>query len=174
MHDHLSDQENAESQLLKKWNNKMKTSRNNKTIKTAAFALTLFFTGLASAGWLSISDSQIPYLAMVKGNTERSFIVSNPDLCKQVPGPCRFFIQHAHGHRHLNHLIFPPKSYLLTDEMAADCFAARTVAGSDVLETYGLLLKPEEAKKYSIPGDLAIRAENIKTCAMKSENWVGK
>jgi len=121
----------------------------------------------------TISDTQIPYLAMGKGNSERSMIVTNPILCDEAPGPCRFFIRHVQAHRQSNHLILPPHAYPASTEAKADCFAAKNSNAQDVIDAYELLMQPDKASKYSIPGDLKVRAENIKTCAIKANNWIG-
>jgi len=110
---------------------------------------------------------------MGKGNSERSMIVTNPVLCAEAPGPCRFFITHVQAHRQSNHLILPPNAYPAGTEAKADCFAANNSDPQDVLDTYELLVQPDKAEKYSIPGDLKVRAENVRTCAIKSKNWIG-
>ncbi len=149
----------------------------NHTIKILTlFSLFIFIAmpDRVSSQSLTVSDTQIPYLAMAKGNSERSMIVSNPVLCKEVPGPCHFFIQHVQAHRLLNHLILPPNAYPASTEAKADCFAAYNSRGQDVLDTYKLLLNSDKASKYSIPGNLNDRAENIRTCAIKAKNWLGE
>ncbi|MFK8066815.1 MAG: hypothetical protein AB8D52_01055 [Gammaproteobacteria bacterium] len=131
-------------------------------------------TTQAQTQFYGVSDNQIPYFAMLKGNSDRSMIVYNPTFCREMPGPCRFFIKHNQAHRQLNHLILPPTSYSPLTEAVADCYAANNGDAQDVFDTYKLLTQPDKASKYSIPGDLQLRAEKIKACAIKAENWVGK
>lgn len=132
-----------------------------------SFAASLFMNQPVMAERMTISDGQIPYFAMLKGTTSRNIIASNPSFCKQAPGPCRFFIESTHGHRHLNHLILPPKAYTMMDLKQADCYAVRNVSSQDIKDTLALLADPDEAAKYKIPGDLNERAANIRTCAEK-------
>ena len=146
-----------------------------KTLTISSLVICAFVSDMAFSQSQSttISDKQIPYLAMGKGNSERSMIVTNPDLCQEVPGPCRFFITHVQAHRQSNHLILPPNAYPPATEAKADCFAAKNSDAQDVLDTYELLMQQDKAEKYSILGDLKARSQNIKTCAIKAKNWIG-
>lgn len=145
---------------------------NQRFKKTISFGMLLLISTCASAERMTISDTQIPYFAMLKGSSSRYLLVSNPKLCAQAPGPCRFFIESSYGHLHLNHLLLPPKAYTQHDLQQADCFAVYNVSAQDNYETVRLLQNPDQAAKYAVQGDLAARAENIQACANKAGKWI--
>lgn len=119
----------------------------------------------------NITDNRIPYIAMVKGNSERNFLVINPDFCSEIPESCRFFSESMNSHRQLNHLILLPEKYSMLDIAKADCFAVNFTSADEIQAAYALMQNDEAVKKYRLRGDLELRAEHLKQCSIKKNKW---
>ena len=137
-----------------------------------AFILMLLLTsGHAESRSWSMTDTTIPYFAMVRGNMDRNFLVVNTDYCAAEPQACLFFAESMDSHRFLNHMILPPQQYNMLHISLADCFAVRLTSPESIKAAYELMLDNEKAQRYRVAGNLAERAEKLKTCAIKKDKW---
>ena len=146
---------------------------------------TILFPGLLLSGLISenvpaeqywgISDTRLPYIAMVRRNpNETTIVIYNPDTCKEIGAACGFFIEHAGAHAHRNHSLLPPEAYPPTLEAEADCWAAKNGKSKVVYAAVQLLLDDNRNPNLNIIGDPTLRAEKIRACAEQAGNWINK
>ena len=126
----------------------------------------------ARAFW-EVTDYGLKMIATVKGARERAFVAYNPALCEQAGDACGFFRDQMHGHLVLRDTVIPSGNYLESDIMLADCWVADTGRPHEIKAAYELMLQADSAEKFSLKGDLNRRAENLRNCAIKSNNWMG-
>ena len=141
----------------------------------------LLLSGLISENvpaeqYWGISDTRLPYIAMVRRNpNESTIVIYNPDTCKEIGVACCFFIEHAGAHAHRNHILLPPEAYPTMLEDEADCWAAKNGNPKEVYAAVQLLDdNPNLDLDLNITGDPARRAEKIRACAEKAGNWIAK
>jgi len=150
----------------------------NTILKKAILFPGLLLSGLISENvpaeqYWGISDTRLPYIAMVRKNpNETTIVIYNPDTCKEIGAACGFFIEHAGAHAHRNHMLLPPEAYPATLEAEADCWAAKNGKSKEVYAAVQLFLDENRNPNLNLTGDPAQRAENIRACAEKSGNWI--
>jgi len=127
---------------------------------------------LAQTLYWGITDTTLPYIAMIRAQGRGAMVIYNPDTCEEIGTACGFFIDHASAHAHLNHQLLPPEAYLTLIEAQADCWVAKNGKPDEVFAVVQLLLDDNRNPDLNIIGDPALRAEKIRACAEVAGNWV--
>ncbi len=131
----------------------------------------LFSESLLAAQYWGITDTKLPYIAMVRAQARGAVVIYNPDTCEEIGTACGFFIDHASAHAHLNHVLLPPEAYTTISEDQADCWVAKNGKPDEVYAAVELLLDDNRNPNVNITGDPALRAEKIRACAEQAGNW---
>jgi len=127
---------------------------------------------LAQTLYWGITDTKLPYIAMIRAQARGAMVIYNPDTCEEIGTACGFFIDHASAHAHLNHLLLPPEAYSPISEAQADCWVAKNGKPDEVFAAVQLLLDDNRNPNLNIIGDPALRAEKIRACAEVAGNWI--
>jgi len=145
----------------------------NKTILLFSLLLSSLLSEnvLAELYW-GITDTKLPYIAMIRAQPGGAMVIYNPDSCREIGIACGFFIDHASAHAHLNHTLLPPDAYTTRSEDEADCWVAKNGKPEEVYAVVQLFLDDNRNPNLYITGDPALRAEKIRDCAEVAGNWV--
>ena len=144
-----------------------------KTIILSSILLgTLLSESVLAALYWGIPDTKLPYIAKIRTQpADQVMVIYNPDSCKEIGLACGFFIEHARAHAHLNHMILPPEAYPTITEDQADSWVAKNGKPYEIYAAVQLLLDNNRNPDLNITGDPAQRAEKIRACAKKANNW---
>lgn len=119
-----------------------------------------------------IPDRNLNYISLYRAHPEfGTSVVYNPEHCEKIGKACEFFLSQTYAHNVYYDTPLPPNVYPKMLEDRADCWAARYVKPESVLAAYHLLT--QGSGDVPITGDPVDRAENIKNCAIKYNNWLG-
>ncbi len=138
------------------------------------FVLTsvLFACAPATRHIWEVPDKNLKYISLYRAHPEfGTSVVYNPVYCEQIGEACDFFMSQTYAHHVYYDTPLPPNVYPKSLEDRADCWAARYVKPESVLAAYNLLTNG--SGDVPITGDPASRAEYIKECAIKYNNWLG-
>ncbi len=117
----------------------------------------LFSESLLAAQYWGITDTKLPYIAMVRAQARGAVVIYNPDTCEEIGTACGFFIDHASAHAHLNHVLLPPEAYTTMSEDQADCWVAKN--GKPLI---GVVYDPVEQDLYhAIDGSGAYKNKQL-------------
>jgi len=152
----------------------MKTTKfiMNRTILFFSILLSSLLSEQAQTLYWGITDTKLPYIAMIRAQSRGAMVIYNPDTCEEIGTACGFFIDHASAHAHLNHVLLPPEAYSPISEAQADCWVAKNGKPDEVFAAVQLLLDDNRNPNLNIIGDPALRAEKIRACAEVAGNWI--
>lgn len=143
-----------------------------KPVLFSCLILSSLLSGNAFALYWEISDLALPYIARVRADPNwGAAVIYNPKTCKEIGAACGFFKKHAYAHAMRNHLLLPPESYPPAKEDEADCWAAKYSEPSEVRAAVALFLDEKRDPGLKITGNAAMRAEKVRACAEKADNW---
>ncbi|MCG8379647.1 MAG: hypothetical protein MI865_09265 [Proteobacteria bacterium] len=128
----------------------------------------------ASPFW-ELPDPYLPEIAMIRTDPNfKHVVIYNPDTCEKIGDACGFFRLHAFAHEQLRHTILgEPDDYPISQENAADCWAAKYGKPNDVYAAVELMLDSNRDPNLRIHGNPEERAALIERCAKETGNWIG-